>query len=207
MGTYFDTVLKPRIQKVMYSLNWRDGRPIADKVDGYQGIVKVQRLEQYEDLLANLETAWDGETLPKGLPVQYLFRPEHNKLVASLDLSRPFTQTIKAGKAREEKAIDLMETWLYLQGYWVKSRRVYCENGRKYLAVETTIGVLVVFRDIDTGEDDSAALNAIIDRYTGESGEPTVTRLEVNFDADIRKVKLPVSLVQAADFDRGASWN
>lgn len=100
-----------------------------------------------------------------------------------------------------------METWLYLQGYWVKSRRVYCENGRKYLAVETTIGVLVVFRDIDTGEDDSAALNAIIDRYTGESGEPTVTRLEVNFDADIRKVKLPVSLVQAADFDRGASWN
>ncbi len=207
MGTYFDTVLKPRVQKVMYSLNWRDGQPIADQVDGYQGIVKVHRLEQYEDLLANLETAWDGATLPKGLPVQYLFRPEHNKLVASLDLSRPFTQTLKAGKAREEKAIDLMETWLYLQGYWVKSRRVYCENGRKYLAVETTIGVLVVFRDIDTGEDDSAALNAIIDRYTGESGEPTVTRLEVNFDADIRKVKLPVSLVQAADFDRGASWN
>jgi adenine-specific DNA-methyltransferase len=207
MGTYFDTVLKPRVQKVMYSLNWRDGQPIADQVDGYQGIVKVHRLEQYEDLLANLETAWDGATLPKGLPVQYLFRPEHNKLVASLDLSRPFSQTLKAGKAREEKAIDLMETWLYLQGYWVKSRRVYCENGRKYLAVETTIGVLVVFRDIDTGEDDSAALNAIIDRYTGESGEPTVTRLEVNFDADIRKVKLPVSLVQAADFDRGASWN
>lgn len=207
MGTYFDTVLKPRIQKVMYSLNWRDGQPIADQVDGYQGIVKVQRLEQYEDLLANLETAWDGATLPKGLPVQYLFRPEHNKLVASLDLSRPFSQTIKAGKAREEKTIDLMETWLYLQGYWVKTRRVYTENGKKYLAVETTISALIIFRDIDTGEDDSAALNAIIDRYTGESGEPTVTRLEVNFDADIRKVKLPVSQVQAADFDRGASWN
>lgn len=207
MGAYFETVLKPRIQKVMYSLNWRDGKPIADQVDGYQGIVKVQRLEQYEDLLANLETAWDGETLPKGVPVQYLFRPEHNKLVASLDLSRPFTQTVKAGKAREEKIIDLMETWLYLQGYWVKSRRRYLENGRKYLAVETTIGVLVVFRDIDTGEDDSAALNAIIDRYTGERGEPTVMRLEVNCDADIRRVKLPVTLVQAADFDRGASWN
>lgn len=205
MAPYFDDVLKPRVAKVLASSTWNDGLPTV--LDGSEGIVKVQRLEQYEDLLANLETAWDGETLPKGLPVQYLFRPEHNKLVASLDLSRPFNQTLKAGKAREEKAIDLMETWLYLQGYWVKSRRVYCENGRKYLAVETTIGVLVVFRDIDTGEDDSAALNAIIDRYTGESGEPTVTRLEVNFDADIRKVKLPVSLVQAADFDRGASWN
>lgn len=207
MGTYFYTVLKPRIQKVMYSLNWRDGQPIADKVDGYQGIVKVQLLEQYEDLLANLETAWDGETLPKGLPVQYLFRPEHNKLVASLDLSRPFSQTIKAGKARKEKTIDLMESWLYLQGYWVKSRRVYSESGKQYLAVETTIGVLIIFRDIDTGEDDSAALNAIVGRYTGDSGEPTMTRLEVNYDADIRTVKLPVSLVQAVDFDRGASWS
>ncbi len=252
MGNHFETTLKPRIQKVMYSLNWRDGQPIADQVDGYQGIVKVQRLEQYEDLLANLETAWDGETLPKGLPVQYLFRPEHNKLVASLDLSRPFTQTIKAGKAREKKTIDLMESWLYLQGYWVKSRRVYhvtsdgaflnppsplagegrgggevatsgtggtsgvthppapSRQGRgseMYLAVETTIGVLVIFRDINTGEDDSAALNAILGRYTGDSGEPTVTRLEVNYDADIRTVKLPVSLIQAADFDRGASWS
>ena len=207
MALYFYDVLKPRVSKTMYSLNWRDGQPIADKVDGYQGIVKVQRLEQYEDLLANLETAWDGETLPKGLPVQYLFRPEHNKLVASLDLSRPFTQTIKAGKAREVKTIDLMESWLYLQGYWVKSRRLYVENGRKYLALETTIGVLIIFRDIVTGEDDSAALNAIVGRYTGDSGEPTVTRLEVNYDADIRTVKLPVSLIQAADFDRGASWS
>lgn len=76
-----------------------------------------------------------------------------------------------------------------------------------YLAVETTIGVLVIFRDINTGEDDSAALNAILGRYTGDSGEPTVTRLEVNYDADIRTVKLPVSLIQAADFDRGASWS
>lgn len=81
------------------------------------------------------------------------------------------------------------------------------ENGKRYLAVETTSGVLVIFRDIDTGEDDSAALNAIADRYKGESGELMVTRLEVNYDTDIRKVKLPMTLVQAADFDRGASWS
>lgn len=207
MGDFFNNILKPRIQKVMYSLNWRDGKPIDDQVDGYQGIVKVQRLEQYEDTLANLETAWDGETLPKGVPVQYLFRPEHNKLVASIDLSRPFSQTMKVGKAREERSIDLMETWLYLQGYWVKSRRRYTESDKAYLAVETTIGVLVIFRNIDTGEDDGEALNAIIDRYRGESGEPAISRLEVNFDADIRKVKLPVTLVRAADFDRGAAWS
>jgi len=207
MGNYFDRIPLARIQKVMYSLNWRDGKPIADQVDGYQGIVKVQRLEQYEDLLANLETAWDGETLPKGLPVQYLFRPEHNKLVASLDVSRPFSQTMKVGKAREEKTIDLMETWLYLQGYGVKSRRRYSEGVKTYLAVETTIGILVIFRDTDTGEDDSAALDAIIAHYQGPGGEPTITRVEVNYGADTRKVKLPVTVIHAADFDRGASWN
>ena len=245
MGEYFDTVMKPRIQKVMYSLNWRDGKPVAGQVDGYQGIVKVQRLEQYEDLLANLETAWDGETLPKGIPVQYLFRPDHNKLVASLDLSRPFSQEIKVGKSREERTVDLMETWLYLQGYWVKSRRTYylphlqgegrggdgVESGqlphpppnlplegggtenvegrgsKLYLAVETTMGLLIIFRDINLAENDSAALNTIIDRYKGAAGEPTIIRVETNFDADIRQIKLPVTLLQASDFDKGASWN
>lgn len=29
MGDYFDTVLKPRIQKVIYSSEWKDGKPIA----------------------------------------------------------------------------------------------------------------------------------------------------------------------------------
>ncbi len=205
MGDYFTKILKPRIMRVMHSTHWKDGAPVTPGRQQY--LVKVQTLEQYEDLLANLETAWDGETLPKGVPVQYLFRPEQNRLVASLDLSRPFSQTIKVGKAREERTIDLMETWLYLQGYWVKSRRRYAENGKNYLAVETTVGVLVVFRDIDTGEDDSTALNTVIDRYRGDNGEPTVSRLEVNFDADIRRVKLPTTLVQATDFDRGAAWN
>ena len=28
MGDYFDTVLKPRIQKVIYSKDWKDGKPV-----------------------------------------------------------------------------------------------------------------------------------------------------------------------------------
>lgn len=131
--------------------------------------------------------------MPQNVPVQYLFRPEHNKLVASLDLTRPFTQKIKVGKSRDEKIIDLMESWLYLQGYWTKSRRSFDESGKKYLAIETTNGVLIIFREIETGEDDTAPINTIIDQYKGDGGEPSVARIELNHDADIRKIKLPVT--------------
>jgi adenine-specific DNA-methyltransferase len=53
MGQYFDTVLKQRIQKVAYSVSWKDGKP--KEVDGASHCFKYLRLESYEDALANLE--------------------------------------------------------------------------------------------------------------------------------------------------------
>jgi len=57
MGEYFDTVLKPRIQKVVYSKEWKDGKPKPDKEGNLNGIshcFKYLRLESYEDTLNNL---------------------------------------------------------------------------------------------------------------------------------------------------------
>ena len=75
MGDYFDTVLKPRIAKVVYSANWKDGKPIlvnngqstinnkkvgslvTDHCSLFNGIshcFKYLRLESYEDTLNNL---------------------------------------------------------------------------------------------------------------------------------------------------------
>ncbi|HOH97458.1 MAG TPA: DNA methyltransferase [Candidatus Cloacimonadota bacterium] len=82
MGDYFDTVLKPRIQKVVYSEKWKDGKPVAkdeprksrkdtkndlqeeiscafepfvvDKFGGISHCFKYLRLESYEDTLNNL---------------------------------------------------------------------------------------------------------------------------------------------------------
>jgi len=53
MGDYFDTVLKPRIQKVIYASEWKNGEPVEDAV-GVSHIFKYQRLESYEDTLNNL---------------------------------------------------------------------------------------------------------------------------------------------------------
>lgn len=205
MGGYFSSILKPRIKRVLYSTHWKDGAPFNRGLQ--RRIVKVQAFEQYEDLLDNLVPVWDDNALPTQVPVTYLFRPEQNALSATLDLSRPFAQTLRIGKKREEKTIDLMETWCYLQGYWIKSRRLYREFGRTYLAVETTHGTLVVFRDIDDGQDDTINLNAILSQYVDEHGVSLIQRLEVNHDADQRRLSVDTTLITAAEFMRGTQWN
>ena len=210
MGTYFNSILKLRIKKVQFSKVWKNGFPI--KSPHRLTVLKVQSIEQYEDLLDNLQTTWDDDALPSQIPVKYLFRPEQNKITSSLDLSRPFEQQMQTGKSREEKVIDLMETWLYLQGYWVKSRRVYRgdvdrEYDRTYLAVETTHGVLVLFRDIDDGEDDTDQIQSILAHYVDDRGVSTIQRLELNHDADMRKLNVATTLIAANEFMRGAQWS
>jgi adenine-specific DNA-methyltransferase len=57
--TYFDTVLLPRIKKVTYAAEWKEGKPTRsltpEEWSGTPRIVKTIRLESYEDALNNLE--------------------------------------------------------------------------------------------------------------------------------------------------------
>ncbi len=60
MGDHFNTVLLPRIKKVAYSLNWKDGKPIPpDKKQEYpEGVstfVKYYELEQFEEILRRVK--------------------------------------------------------------------------------------------------------------------------------------------------------
>ena len=59
MGNYFDTVLLPRIKKVTFTPAWKDGKPkrrtTPEEAERSPRIVKVVRLESYEDTLNNLE--------------------------------------------------------------------------------------------------------------------------------------------------------
>src|SRR3546814_12440823 len=52
MGHYFDTLTKPRILKAIYASDWKGGAPRSN--DGASAILKVVRLESYEDALNNL---------------------------------------------------------------------------------------------------------------------------------------------------------
>src|SRR5690606_26314087 len=59
MGDYFDSILFPRIKKITYSPEWKDGKPkrfaTAEEAERSPRIMKVIRLESYEDTLNNLE--------------------------------------------------------------------------------------------------------------------------------------------------------
>ncbi|MBS3821333.1 MAG: site-specific DNA-methyltransferase, partial [Phycisphaerae bacterium] len=74
MGDYFDTVLLPRIKKVTFSPEWKDGKPqrqaTAEEAERSPRIVKYVRLESYEDALNNL-------VVPEELPQDDARREEH----------------------------------------------------------------------------------------------------------------------------------
>ena len=60
MGDYFHSVLLPRIKKVVYSKDWKDGKPVS--VEGSSHFLKYYSLEQYEETLKNSRYE-DGEQL------------------------------------------------------------------------------------------------------------------------------------------------
>ena len=60
MGEYFHTVLLPRIKKVVYSKDWKDGKPVSH--EGSSHFLKYYTLEEYEETLRNSRYK-DGEQL------------------------------------------------------------------------------------------------------------------------------------------------
>jgi adenine-specific DNA-methyltransferase len=63
-GDHFDRVLVPRIKKVAYRSGWKRGRPrsaVEDSAEWHPRIVKIIRLESFEDTLNNLEITREKE--------------------------------------------------------------------------------------------------------------------------------------------------
>lgn len=73
MGGYFDDVTKPRIQKVVYSKDWSEGKPVSR--NGISHCFKYIRLETYEDALNNL--AFREDATRKSLAKNDDFRREY----------------------------------------------------------------------------------------------------------------------------------
>ena len=139
MGEHFDTVLKPRIQKVIFSKDWKDGKP-TDPGSGVSHCFKYLRLESYEDTLNNLilhrrEAQQQALALSDSLNSEYLLgyfldteTADSPSLLNVMQFSNPWDYTLKiAEKAVGEsrlRPVDLIETFNYLIG--LKVARV-CE--------------------------------------------------------------------------------
>ncbi len=136
MGEYFDTVTKPRIQKVIYSEGWKDGKPVSRK--GSSHAFKYLRLESYEDTLNNIEIE-DGTlkflTNPAVKEQYMLHCLLSNETRGSLSLlnidmlEHPFDYAMNITRRQESRVtnIDLVETFNYLIG--LKVERSYALQG------------------------------------------------------------------------------
>jgi adenine-specific DNA-methyltransferase len=160
-GAYFDTVLKPRIQKVIYARDWKDGKP----VEGSQGsshCFQYVRLESYEDTLDNLDLKGPAA------PVPTLFAEDHDDYLLKYMLDHETRETrlnvaafttpfdyklrVRRNGVETQVGVDLVETANYLLGLGVTARRALSHQGRTYRVIEGTVGddlIIVVWRNTE----------------------------------------------------------
>jgi len=145
MADYFDTVLLPRIKKATFAPEWKDGKPkrmaTAEEAERSPRIVKVIRLESYEDALNNI--AFDDDAGQQAMQfddylLQYMLRWETRASETLLNvekLARPFDYRlhIHADGQTRQKPVDIPETFNYLLGLHVQTRCVCDDDGRRYL--------------------------------------------------------------------------
>jgi len=122
MGEYFNTVTLTRMKKVIYSADWKNGKP-QNRNTGVSHIMKYITLESYEDALSNIELNDDThrlyELLGEDYMLRYMFDTEAKDSMLSLDaFAAPFDYKLKINENNEtkNKIVDLCETFNYLLG-------------------------------------------------------------------------------------------
>ena len=162
MGDYFDTVLKPRIQKVVHSKDWKDGKPVSR--EGISHMFKYIRLESYEDALANIELQRTGpqqvllfkaEGFRESYMLKYMLDVESRGSQALLNIDNfddpwNYKMLVSAGSVGETKPVnvDLVETFDWLLG--LKVKHIDRISGFQVVEGENPKGekVLVIWRKV-----------------------------------------------------------
>jgi adenine-specific DNA-methyltransferase len=170
MGDHFDTVLKPRIEKVVYSPDWKDGKPkVNDK--GISHCFKYMTLESYEDTLNNLKLEKPGELgmLQNEYMLNYMLEIESRKSLLGLDkFAHPFDYTldisVDSSGATQAQKVDMVETFNYLIGLRVQLVDRNIAKGYVIVQGELSGGeeALILWRDL--GKVDNQELKKILDK-------------------------------------------
>lgn len=193
MGEYFDTVTKPRIQKVIYSKDWNNGKPVSR--EGSSHCFKYMRLEQYEDTLNNLTVkssmvSTDGEFYD-GYMLGYLLDTETKDSLFNLEWFRnPWNTKLFITRQNEtkEENIDLIETFNYLIGLNVETI-LYPKEGICTVEGVTRSGerTLVIWRNVDMI--DNEALNKFFEKQAYSTKDSEFDRIYVNGDCNLENLR------------------
>lgn len=197
MGNYFDSVLKTRILKAVYSKDWRAGKPVSR--EGSSQFVKYVTLESYEDALNNLrlrERPTAQRQLLEQVPslredylLSYCIDAETDGSASLLDLDSfetPFDYRLTVTQGGESRAVsvDLPETFNYLLG--LRVRRVRTMDGFHTVEGRDPDGkpVLVIWRSLRDPRHSNEALDAFFaaQGYADRPTEDALDRVYVNGD-------------------------
>lgn len=201
-GPQFNTVLKPRIEKVVYSADWKDGKPTAPET-GISHAFKVLKIEGYEDALNNLilkrpaaqASLLDGfsEKAREDYLMRYMLDVEaKGSLLSVSDFRKPFDYTLKvavdSAGAWEERRVDLVETFNYLIGLTVRHIDIQLKQG--FVTVEgwlpTGEKTLILWRDCEKISYEE--LTRLCDKLTINPADSEFDVVYINGDHNIPSV-------------------
>lgn len=164
--------IKPRIQKVIYSSDWLNGKP-TNPESGISHCLKVVKLESYEDTLNNLELVRKGAQQTLLAEQQASIKPDDqnaysdylmhymleleskDSLLNVKDFLKPFSYqmniTTDSAGAFERKNIDLVETFNYLIGLNVQEVDYQLDKGYAQITGKLCTGeyTTVLWRDCE----------------------------------------------------------
>ena len=194
MGEYFNTVTKPRMQKVIYSKDWDGGKPVSR--EGSSHCFKYMRLEQYEDTLNNLtlqpaNISKENADFYGGYMLGYMLDIETRDSLFNMQwFKNPWNMKLRITRQNEthEENIDVIETFNYLIGLNVRSilypKKDICAVEGITRSGERT---LVIWRNCDTVNND--ALNDFFRRMDYSTRDTEFDRIYVNGDNNLENLR------------------
>ena len=192
MGEFFYNVTIGRIKKVIYSPDWKDGKPVSRQ--GISQCFKYMRLEQYEDTLNNLkikeqQTAAqfdEGSSIKESYMLEYMLDVETRDSLLNLKMfENPFAMTLKTTKDNElvETEVDMVETFNYLIGLnvetedWYRDENICVVQGYTH---RDNLHTLVIWRNCK--EIDNEQLNQFFERMNFRTRDSEFDIIYVNGD-------------------------
>ena len=200
MGEHFDTVLKPRIEKLIYSRDWKEGKPLNTST-GISHCFKYLTLESYEDALNNIELESKGDLLEGDKKDEYLLSymldiESKESIINTDDFKHPFDYSLKiaidSSGASEKQKVDLVETFNYLIGLRVAQYVRQIDKGYCFLDGTLPSGekAFVMWRDCEQVSNDD--LNKLLAKFGIKPGANEYDVIYVNGDHAVANVKLGV---------------
>ena len=138
MGEYFEDAMKERIERIIYAKDWKNGKP-KNRHSRISHCFKYISLESYEDALDNITFTQSAPQMAlkfEDYVLSYMLDFETKESDTLLNVSKldsPFDYKLHLYGKDEPLPVDLPETFNYLIGLHIESRKAYDNNGVHYL--------------------------------------------------------------------------